>query len=68
MKQIKSTESDTQKQFWLKEGAGIAFGPGLAGVFGGIYIFKVGFTLYNLFLQSTNSELSPKNMRHLTKG
>jgi hypothetical protein len=66
MKQIKSTGSDTQKQFWLKEGAGIAFGPGLAGIFGGMYIFKVGFTLYNLFLHATNSELSPKDILALT--
>ena len=66
MKQIKLTESDTQKQFWIKEGAGIAFGPGLSGIFGGIYIFKVGFTLYNLFLQKINSELSPKDIITLT--
>ena len=66
MKKIKSEESDTQNQFWLKESAGLAFGPGLAGIFGGIYIFKVGFTLYNLFLQENNSELSHKDIMALT--
>jgi hypothetical protein len=66
MNAVKSSESDTTNQFWLKEGAGISFGPGLAGVFGGVYIYEVGFTLYNLFLEENGRKLSPKNVMALT--
>ena len=66
MNSVKSPESDTVNQFWLKEGTGIAFGPGLAGVFGGVYIYEVGFTLYNLFLEENGRKLSPENVMALT--
>jgi len=48
-------------RFWTKEIVGGVFGLILAGGFGGVYLFEIGFSVYELFLRY----MFPKLSKHI---
>ena len=52
MLELMPSELDTSERFWSNEGVGAVFGLGLAGIFGGMYLFEVSLPLYIASLET----------------